>query len=191
MNQSLPKIGSDLVEIDRETGFLKVNFSEKLFQLIQDCRILTEYGYYSKITKDLIRVNEEGKKILKDAISLKQIANFYNTLSSQVIPSQKPMLVKYAKEFEINLTTVTEKFKKTKTNLDLENYVNIIQTAANSLTSEIRKLKKAHTTILDLLCQLLNYDLISNRHKWKELLNVHPMGASFIVKPFMKMVGEL
>ena len=170
MNQSLPKIGSDLVEIDRETGFLKVNFSEKLFQLIQDCRILTEYGYYSKITKDLIRVNEEGKKILKDAISLKQIANFYNTLSSQVIPSQKPMLVKYAKEFEINLTTVTEKFKKTKTNLDLENYVNIIQTAANSLTSEIRKLKKAHTTILDLLCQLLNYDLISNRHKWKELL---------------------
>ena len=170
MNQSLPKIGSDLVEIDRETGFLNVNFSEKLFQLIQDCRLLTEYGYYSKITKDIVKVNEEGKKILKDAISLKQIANFYNTLSSQVIPSQKPMLVKCAKEFEINLTTVTEKFKKSKTNLDLENYVNIIQTAANSLTSEIRKLKKAHATILDLLCQLLNYDLISNRHKWKEIL---------------------
>ena len=158
------------MEIDRETGFLNVNFSEKLFQLIQDCRLLTEYGYYSKITKDIVKVNEEGKKILKDAISLKQIANFYNTLSSQVIPSQKPMLVKCAKEFEINLTTVTEKFKKSKTNLDLENYVNIIQTAANSLTSEIRKLKKAHATILDLLCQLLNYDLISNRHKWKEIL---------------------
>ena len=56
-------------------------------------------------------VNNEGKKILKDAISLKQIANFYNTLSSQVIPSQKPMLVKCAKEFEMNLTLATKKFK--------------------------------------------------------------------------------
>ena len=103
LSVELPKLGEDIVEIDKNTGFLKVNFSEKLFQLIQDVRILTEYGYYNKINKELVNVNNEGKKILKDAISLEQIANFYNTLSSQVIPSQKPMLVKCAKEFEMNL----------------------------------------------------------------------------------------
>ena len=88
LSQELPKLGEDIVEIDKNSGFLKVNFSEKLFQLIQDVRILTEYGYYNKIDRELMSVNNEGKKILKDAISLKQIANFYNTLSSQVIPSQ-------------------------------------------------------------------------------------------------------
>ena len=170
LSVELPKLGEDIVEIDKNTGFLKVNFSEKLFQLIQDVRILTEYGYYNKINKELVNVNNEGKKILKDAISLKQIANFYNTLSSQVIPSQKPMLVKCAKEFEMNLSLATKKFKSDTNKIDLEHYVNIIQTAANSLTTEIRRLKKAHSSILDLLCQLFNYDLISNKYKWKEIL---------------------
>ncbi len=41
---------------------------EKL--LIQDIRILTEH--YNKINRELMSVNNEGKKILKDAISLKQ-----------------------------------------------------------------------------------------------------------------------
>ena len=169
IQDELPRGGTELVEIDNNTGFLKVNFSEKLFQLIQDVRILTEYGYQNKISSDLIKVNDDGKKILKDAISMKQIANFYNGLSNQVIPSQKPMLVKCAKEFEKNLTYATQKFKN-KDNLDLENYVNLIQTAANSLTEEIRNLKKAHNSILDMLCQLFNYDLISTKYKWRELL---------------------
>jgi hypothetical protein len=37
----LPKVGSDLIEINSKTGFLNVNFSEKLFLLIQDVRVLT------------------------------------------------------------------------------------------------------------------------------------------------------
>ena len=170
LQNELPKLGSDIVEIDKKTGFLKVNFSEKLFNLIQDVRLLTELGYHQKIDKNLYNLNNEGKKILKDAISLKQISNFYNSLSSQVIPSQKPMLVKCAKEFEMNLTVATKKFKSENSKLDLENYVNLVQSAANTLTNEIRKLKKSHSNILDLLCQLFNYDLISNKFKWKEIL---------------------
>jgi hypothetical protein len=207
----IPKIGTDLIEVNPNTGFLNVNFSEGLFKLIQDVRILSEYGYSNKISKDILKVNEEGKKILKDAISLKQIANFYNTLSSQVIPSQKPMLVQCAKDFETSLFLLTERTKKSKNNLqknqgnininntpnnnnnnlnnkilnnndnnnnsnnissdlNLENFVGLVQNAANDLTKEIRKLKKAHSTILDYITQLLNYDLITNKHKWKEIL---------------------
>jgi len=184
----IPKVGSDLIEIHQKTGFLNVNFSEKLFKLIQDMRILSEYGYVNKINKEIHKVYEEGKKILKDAISLKQIANFYNTLSSQVISSQKPMLVQCARDFETSLFLLTERTKLNKqkamandsnklssisnanTLLDLENFVGLVQTAANDLTKEIRKLKKAHSTILDYLTQLLNYDLITNKNKWKEIL---------------------
>lgn len=170
----LPKVGSDLIEINTKTGFLNVNFSEKLFLLIQDVRVLTEYGYLNKVSKEILKINEEGKKILKEAVSLKQIANFYNTLSSQVISSQKPMLVQLARDFESNLMLLTERSKLKNQNqgqsIDLENFVNLVQNAANDLTKEIRKLKKSHSTILDLICQLLNYDLISNRNKWKEIL---------------------
>jgi dynein heavy chain 2, cytosolic len=136
--------------------------------------VLTEYGYLNKVSKEILKINEEGKKILKEAVSLKQIANFYNTLSSQVISSQKPMLVQLAREFESNLMLLTERSKLKNQNqgqsIDLENFVNLVQNAANDLTKEIRKLKKSHSTILDLICQLLNYDLISNRNKWKEIL---------------------
>ena len=177
----LPKFGSDLIEINKKSGELIVNFSEKLFVIIQDIRVLTEYGYLSKIPKALIEINEDGKKILKEAISLKQISNFYNTLSSQVIECQKPMLVQNAKEFESNLLLLTERSKlKSKSQesqssgnsgFDLEIFVNLVHNAATDLTKEIRKLKKSHSTILDLLTQMLNYDLISNKNKWKEILN--------------------
>ena len=170
IKEEIPRIGTDLVEIDKKTGFLKVNFSEKLFQLIQDARLLTEYGYQNKIDNELIKANEEGKKILKNAISMKQTANFYNSLSTQVIPSQKPMLVKCAKEFESNLVYATQKYKSREGKIDLENYVHMIQTAGNNLNEEIKTLKKAHNGILDLLCQLFNYDLISTKYKWRELL---------------------
>ena len=170
IKEELSKVGTDLIEIDKKTGFLKVNFSEKLFQLIQDIRLLSEYGYQNKINKELLKANEEGKKILKNAISMKQTANFYNSLSTQVIPSQKPMLVKCAKEFENNLIYATQKYKSKEGKIDLENYVHMIQTAGNNLNEEIKKLKKAHNGILDLLCQLFNYDLISTKYKWRELL---------------------
>ena len=170
IKDEIPRVGTDLVEIDKKTGFLKVNFSEKLFQLIQDSRLLTEYGYQNKIESELISANEEGKKILKNAISMKQTANFYNSLSTQVIPSQKPMLVKCAKEFESNLIYATQKYKSREGKIDLENYVHMIQTAGNNLNEEIKTLKKAHNGILDLLCQLFNYDLISTKYKWRELL---------------------
>ena len=149
INDEIPKVGTDLVEIDKKTGFLKVNFSEKLFQLIQDARLLTEYGYQSKIDQELIKANEEGKKILKNAISMKQTANFYNGLSTQVIPSQKPMLVKCAKEFETNLIYATQKYKSKEGKIDLENYVHMIQTAGNNLNEEIKTLKKAHNGIMN------------------------------------------
>ena len=59
IGDEIPKVGTDLVEIDKKTGFLKVNFSEKLFQLIQDSRLLTEYGYQKLGKKEK---NEKNKK---------------------------------------------------------------------------------------------------------------------------------
>lgn len=182
INELLPKSKNTLLEVHPKTGFLKVNFSDELFTLISDVRVLIEYDYADKISKDILKIYDEGKKIHKEAISLKQIANFYNTISSQVIEAQRPMLVNCAKSFEDNIKYLTQKSKffdknsndrinnSNQVNFDLENFVTLVQTASADLTREIRKIKQAHSDILELIIQLLNYDLISNKGKWKENL---------------------
>jgi dynein heavy chain 2 len=168
----LPKVGMELLEVNKKTGYLNVNFPENLFTLISDIRVITEYGYGSQIPSALMKIHDEGQKVKNQANTLLRIANNYNNLSTEVIPSQKPMLVKCAKEFETRLAFVTENAKakdKTKT-LDLDSFVSMVNDASLNLQGEIRKLKKSHSTILDYICQLMNYDLISGRVKWKEIL---------------------
>ena len=166
----LPNTKSNLFEVNSQTGQLKVNFSDSLFSLISDCRVLIEYDFIDKIHKDILNVYEEGKKMHKDAITLKQIANFYNTLSSQVAPCLQPMLLSFTKKFDENLKYLIQKSKLTDKKNSLDNFVVLVQNAASELMSEIRKLKQTHSDILDLIIQLTNYDLISNRNKWRDNL---------------------
>ena len=182
ISELLPKTKKNLFEIDSKCNKLKVNFSDVLFNLISDVRILIEYEFYDRIHKDIINVYEEGKKMHKEAITLKQIANFYNNLSSQVIPALQPMLLKCTKDFDDNIKFLVQKSKylekgnklpigsSSKSAYDIDNFILLVQQAAGTLTVEIRKLKQSHSDILDLITQLLNFDLINNKARWKENL---------------------
>jgi len=182
IKELLPKSKSSLLEVNPSTGLLRVNFSDELFTLITDVRVLIEYDFVDKIDRDILKVYEEGKKIHKEAISLKQIANFYNTLTSQVIEAQRPMLVHCAHSFEMNIKYLTQKSKQAdrekdkinsknnQVNFEMDNFVTLVQTASADLTREIRKLKQGHADVLELVMQLMNYDLISNIGKWRENL---------------------
>jgi dynein heavy chain 2, cytosolic len=67
----------------KEGGLLKVNYSEKLVTLVKDARILGEHGF--KISKPVFDVTENAKKFYKEGITLEQVANFYNSMSTQMI----------------------------------------------------------------------------------------------------------
>ena len=72
-----------LMEFDfnhKEGGLLKVNYSEKLVTLVKDARVLGEHGF--KIPKPVHDVTENAKKFYKEGVTLKQVANFYNSMGT-------------------------------------------------------------------------------------------------------------
>jgi len=84
-----------LMEFDIDAGdLLKVNYSEKLVTLVKDGRAIGELGF--KVEKEIAVIIERAKKFYKEGVCLKQIANFYNSMSSQIVDCQKPMMLEKA-----------------------------------------------------------------------------------------------
>ena len=93
------EMSGQLMEFDYEAGgLLKVNYSEKLVTLVKDARVLGEHGF--KIPKAIHTITENAKKFYKEGLTLKQAANFFNSMGTQMIDCQKPMMIDKATEFE-------------------------------------------------------------------------------------------
>jgi len=54
--------------------------------------------------------------------------------------------------------------------IEIENYIKQVQTKATELISENRRLRKVHMTIIDMIVELMNIDLLKNKNTWKENL---------------------
>jgi dynein heavy chain 2 len=61
---------------------MKINFSERLVLLIRETRQLCEMGYKSRIPHEVLELVENGKKFYREALTLKQVAAFYNSMDS-------------------------------------------------------------------------------------------------------------
>ena len=66
----------------KSEGLLKVNYSERLVTLVKDYRALVEQGKGGKIDDRIGRVVDNAKKFYKEGVTLKQIANFYNSMNT-------------------------------------------------------------------------------------------------------------
>lgn len=77
---------------------LMVNYSPRLVTLLREVRQLSILGL--KIPTSIKDIANTAQQFYTHAIVLKQIANFYNTVHSQIIKSQSEMLIDAASEFE-------------------------------------------------------------------------------------------
>ena len=78
------EMSGQLMEFDYEAGgLLKVNYSEKLVTLVKDARVLGELGF--KIPRQLHAITEKAKQFYKEGLTLKQAANFFNSMGTQMI----------------------------------------------------------------------------------------------------------
>ena len=69
------------MEFDFEAGgLLKINYSEKLVTLVKDARAIGEHGF--PLDKQIIAIVDRAKKFYKEGVTLKQIANFYNSMDT-------------------------------------------------------------------------------------------------------------
>ncbi|KAL2095874.1 hypothetical protein ACEWY4_008022 [Coilia grayii] len=106
-----------------------------------------------------------------------QVAHFYNTIDQQMIPSQRPMMLGYALAFEqvikqnpkSNSRESAGKLQITWDNpKELEVYIGKLQSAAERLSTENRKLRKWHTDFTEKVVTLMNVDLLRHQQRWKD-----------------------
>ncbi|TRY83670.1 hypothetical protein DNTS_027964 [Danionella cerebrum] len=89
---------SSVMELDHMDGKLKIQYSERLVSLLREVRQLSALGF--SIPAKIQQAANTADKFYRQAIILKQVAHFYNTIDQQMIPSQRPMMLGCALAFE-------------------------------------------------------------------------------------------
>ena len=163
------KIEGRIMEIAKKDGRLMVNFSERLVELIREVRQLLALGY--AVPDAIQHVAQDALRFYRNATVLKQVANFYNTLDTQLIPSTITLLEKPIANFE-----GVVKGKNSKSQLswgdknEADTFTLKLKDAAELLTRENRRLRKVHEELVSLVVSLIDIDLVKNIDKWKVVL---------------------
>ena len=86
------------MELDHRDGRLTVHYSDRTVALLREVRQLAALGH--KIPLRLQNAAGHAQKFYRHAVILKQVAHFYNTIDQQMIPSQRPLMLESALNFE-------------------------------------------------------------------------------------------
>jgi dynein heavy chain 2 len=155
-------------------GVLVVNFSEDLVRFLREVRQLEELGFdipKGGRKKGIMEKAHEAEKYYRYGILLKKTANFYNSISEQMIDVQEQLLLDSLNAF----ASVVSKPSLTRSDGDIswsnpaecENYIRMLQEAAEKLSSENRWLRKIHESLCVLTVTLMNIDLLKQTESWK------------------------
>ncbi|KAF5921105.1 hypothetical protein HPG69_018505 [Diceros bicornis minor] len=162
---------SRIMELDPSDGSLKVHYSDRLVILLREVRQLSALGFV--IPAKIQQVANVAQKFCKQAIILKQVAHFYNSIDQQMIQSQRPMMLQSALAFE-QIIKNSKAGSGGKSHItwdnpkELEGYTQKLQNAAERLATENRKLRKWHTTFCEKVVVLMNIDLLRQQQRWKD-----------------------
>ena len=165
--------GAALMELDlRNSGELLVHYAPQLVALLRDCRLVSELGY--KVDSAIDKAVRVADKYYRYGLKLRQIANVYNGMSEQILPSQLGLLVMEAQAFEAVVKDGSAKGKGWDwQRLDeCDKYVERLEAAAEELMNRNRKLRAVHFGLVSLGLQLIAIDgaLYKNRDALMELV---------------------
>uniref|UniRef100_A0A672SSD2 Dynein cytoplasmic 2 heavy chain 1 n=1 Tax=Sinocyclocheilus grahami TaxID=75366 RepID=A0A672SSD2_SINGR len=173
-----PKSGvsNRVMELDHMDGKLKIQYSDRLVSLLREVRQLSALGF--TIPAKIQQAANTADKFYRQAIILKQVAHFYNTIDQQMIPSQRPMMLGCALAFEQVIKNPRSQSRDEGGKLqitwenpkELEQYISKLQSAAERLSTENRKLRKWHTDFTDKVVSLMGVDLLRQQQRWKDAL---------------------
>ncbi|XP_068037518.1 cytoplasmic dynein 2 heavy chain 1 isoform X5 [Anomalospiza imberbis] len=162
---------SPVMELDPISGTLNILYSDRLVTLLREVRQLSALGF--AIPAKIQHLANTAQKFCKQAVILKQVAHFYNSIDQQMIWSQKPMMLQSALAFEqIIKHSKSGPGGKAQITWDnpreLEAYIQKLQGAAERISTENRKLRKWHTNFIQKVISLMNIDLLRQQQRWKE-----------------------
>uniref|UniRef100_A0AAF5DHG2 Cytoplasmic dynein 2 heavy chain 1 n=1 Tax=Strongyloides stercoralis TaxID=6248 RepID=A0AAF5DHG2_STRER len=154
-----------IMEIESDSGRINITYSDSLVKLLREVRQLLSMGL--NIPGKILNVVSTGEKFYRYGIILKQVAHFYNTIEEQMLPCHQAMMLEEAIAFEkLILPKKNGVEKSIKVTWDdpkkLELYINKLQKAAE---------KRVHEEIMEIICKMMELDLLKSEEKWKQLLN--------------------
>eukprot|EP00605_Chrysophyceae_sp_TOSAG23-4_P002934 GSChrysophyteH1.ASY1.ANO1.3229.1 assembled CDS len=163
-------------------GILVVNFSDQLVQFLREVRQLDELGFdiprssgrKSKSSSGILKIADkamEAEKYYRYGVLLKKTANFYNSISEQMIDVQEQLLLDSLTAF----ASIVSKPSLTRSNNEVswanpaecENYIRMLQEAAEKLSSENHWLRKVHESLSSQAVALMQIDLLRQTETWK------------------------
>jgi dynein heavy chain 2 len=167
------EMNSRVMDFDTsQQGALKVTYSERLIQLVKEARIFEQMNAGPIPSKVKLAV-QEGLKFYRYAVQLKQICNFYNSMSAELLPSQKLMVLNPALAFEqlLNNDKQSSMKKVQWAKLDqLEAFTRTVKDGAERLQEVNRRLRNGHAQVTSEVVQLANISLLRQRDQWKQKL---------------------
>jgi len=167
-------------------GNMVVNYSEDLVILLREVRQLTELGV--NVPDRIRRAAADAEKYYRYGVMLKKVANFYNTMDGQILPTQKFMLYDSIAAFENVVENPTSSSGGSGSRnrrsagrsggggggavtwsnpSECQTYVERLQRAADRASAENRRLRKVHQRFATEVVGLMNVDLLRQRDTWK------------------------
>ncbi|BES90289.1 heavy chain [Nesidiocoris tenuis] len=161
---------SDPVVSFESEKLLQVNFSDKLFDLINDTRKLTAYGFV--INQKIVDTASKAQQFLEQAKLLFQVATFHNTMSERIIASQAPMMLNSARELaRLVQSEHSVTFENTK---EVNEYIKKLQAAVENLANENARLVKYHAQVMRKVESLIMApvsDFIKRNDVWQRTMS--------------------
>jgi dynein heavy chain 2 len=153
-----------------EQGALKITYSERLITLVKEARLFENMG--CQIPNKVKTAVQNGLKFYRFAVQLKQICNFYNTLSNELLPSQKMMVLQPALAFEQLFSDKQSNMKKVQWGrLDqLEAFTRNVSDGAVRLRTVNSRLRNGHDLVTNEVVQFANISLLRQRDDWRKKL---------------------
>ncbi|GBG24746.1 Cytoplasmic dynein 2 heavy chain 1 [Hondaea fermentalgiana] len=158
-------LSGQLLEIDVD-GLVCVNFSERLVTLLREVRQFSELGF--KVPSHIRDTAKRAEQVYHHGVMLQKTATLFNSMETQIIPSQKAMLLDALVEFETQITENKTAWDARSDPSACRAYVNQLRRAADKLTHENRQLQKSHQVLGHQAVQLMDIDLLRHGERWRQ-----------------------
>nr|BBC28429.1 cytoplasmic dynein 1b heavy chain [Yamagishiella unicocca] len=158
---------SKLMTFDSQNSHVKTHFNDQLVLLLREVRQLQSLGF--GVRKDILNEVEIANKFYRYGMVLKQRANFYNNIATEMVQCQKPMMLKDALDFEkvlMNPKDAQGKEITWRNAAALDGYVRRLNEVADRLAEKNRTLRKWHSVLSDKVVTLAGTDLVRHKDKW-------------------------
>lgn len=163
--QSAEMSGAAMEVVLTQQSFFQVSFHPSFRSLLDEMRLVVGLG--NKLPSGLNKIFELAEGYFHQGQKLKQLANFYNTTTKQIIPSQIGMLALETQKFQ---RIVKEKQAVWESPGQCEKFTNRLMSAVEELTSRNRRILTTHVSLSSHITELMSTDLLHKREEWLEKL---------------------